>query len=92
MRKAMWNKMEKLQTMFPEVWFKDGGEFDNTSADKLWSGEGSYIDGIPAFDYWERPSGLYTDFGIHKKLDAALDKLNLYAEFYDGGTVMIYPK
>jgi len=90
MRKAMWNKMEKLQTMFPEMWFKDGGEFDNTSADRLWSGEGSYIDGIPAFCYWT-PDGLY-NLGVHKKFEAALDKLNLYAEFYDGGTVMIYPR
>jgi hypothetical protein len=87
MKRALEKKMEKLQKMFPNVWFKDGAEFyDDESKNFIWTGEGSYIDGHSVFD-------LYTyvnTMGVHPEFDKALNELGLWAEFYDGGTVFIY--
>jgi hypothetical protein len=87
MKADMSKKMGKLQAMFPEMWFKDGGEFRDNDANSIWTGEGSYIDGNSAFSSY----GYSETMGVHPKLDKALSKLDLWAEFYDAGTVFIYP-
>jgi hypothetical protein len=79
--------IDKLKKQFPDMWFKHGSEFyDDDSKKFIWTGEGSHIDGDYAFAHW----GYSDTIGVHPKLAKALDKLGLYAEFYDAGTVFIY--
>lgn len=80
------NVIAKLQKQFPDVWFKDGADFSNSHTNTVWTGEGSYIDGHNAFDAY----GYGETMGIHPKMQKALDKLGLWAEFYDAGTVFFY--
>jgi hypothetical protein len=97
MNQAMKTKMQKLVSLFPKVWFKDGSEFSNEHANTIWTGEGSwvtpnrqYLDSFEpsAFDYY-----FYSEtMGVHPVLNKALDDLGLFAEFYDAGTVFIYNK
>lgn len=86
MKAKMMKKMEKLQAMFPDMWFKDGGEFHNNDSNSIWTGEGSWIGDEIAFCYF----GFEETMGVNPKLNAVLDKLGLWAEFYDAGTVFIY--
>lgn len=86
MKAKMIKKMEKLQALFPDVWMKDGGEFRDDDANSIWTGEGSFIGEQSAFSSY----GYDETMGIHPKLQDALDKLGLWAEFYDAGTVFIY--
>jgi hypothetical protein len=86
MNQKIKSKMSKLEKQFPDVWFKDGGEFSDGYKNTIWTGEGSEVDGDYAFSNW----GYNDTMGIHPKLDEAFRKLGLFAEFYDGGTVFIY--
>jgi hypothetical protein len=86
MKTKMFKKMEKLQAMFPDVWFKDGGDFYNNDSNTIWTGEGSFIGDESAFCYY----GYSDTCGVNPKLEKALNKLGLWAEFYDAGTVFIY--
>ena len=80
-------RMEKLVKQYPNVWFKDGGEFSSEHENTIWTGEGSFIkDYEYAFDYY----GYNNTFGVHPELVKSLNKLGLYAEFYDPGTVFLY--
>jgi hypothetical protein len=86
MKTAMTRKMTSLTKQFPQVWMKDGEEFSGRHVNTIWTGEGSEVDGDYAFSSY----GFHDTMGVHPKLAKALDKLGLYAEFYDGGTVFIY--
>ena len=86
MKVTMERKMEKLAEKFPDVWFKDGEEFANGYENTIWTGEGSDIGGESAFSSY----GYRDTMGVHPLMQKALDKLGLWAEFYDGGTVFIY--
>ena len=89
MNKSMQNKLDKLEKQFPNVWFKDGEEFADGYENTIWTGEGSTIG---EYDYAFSSYSYYETFGVHPILAKALDKLGLYAEFYDAGTVFIYKK
>lgn len=78
--------IDKLQKQFPDMWFKDGAEFSDGYKNTIWTGEGSHIDGEYAFAHWGYPDTM----GVNPKFDEALNKLGLWAEFYDAGTVFIY--
>jgi hypothetical protein len=86
MKATMTRKMNSLAKQFPDVWMKDGEEFDGHHNNTIWTGEGSHINDDYAFSSY----GFYETNGVHPQLAKALDKLGLYAEFYDGGTVFIY--
>ena len=90
MTKTLQNKMAKLQKQFPGIWMKDGGEFSSGYEGTIWSGEGSYIgeDEDSAFNMYNHN---YI-FGVHPKLEKALDALGLYAQAHDAGTFFFYPK
>ena len=77
---------KRIVDKFPHVWIKDARDFNGS--DGLWTGEGSEIDGISAFDHYADNS-LYI-MGVHKKLSDFLHKLGFYAEWYDAGTIIIY--
>ena len=78
--------IEHLQSKFPKMWFKDGSDFSSMHIDTVWTGEGSYIGDESAFDYYSYGNTL----GIHPAFQRELDKLGLFAEFYDAGTVFLY--
>lgn len=86
MKKALENKMNKLAKQFPMAWFKDGGDFCESKSNTIWTGEGSCV----GDDYMFCHYGYRDTMGVHPKFEAALKKLGLWAEFYDGGTVFIY--
>ena len=86
MKTKLKNRLNKLTKLYPSVWFKDGGEFALSHVNSIWTGEGSEIEGDYAFSFYGYPDTL----GIHPKLEKTLNKMGLYAEFYDGGTVFIY--
>ena len=62
----------------------------------IWmSAEGGNISrehGLPVFDYWanEYVANHY-DCGVLKSFEKYLSNNGWYAEFYDAGTVMVYP-
>lgn len=87
MKKSLENKMLKLEKKFPKMWFKCGEEFSSNHDNSIWTGEGSEINGESAFDYY----GYRDTMGVNPKLVAELSKMSLWAEFYDAGTVFIYP-
>ena len=88
MKAMMERKMVKLAKQFPDVWFKDGGDFSTNHNNTIWTGEGSDIDGQSAFCSY----GYHNTMGVHPMMQEALDKYDLWAEFYDGGTVFIYER
>ena len=71
-----------LKKMFPKSMIRDGKEWDGRSG-FIWTGFGedgtsnSYRAGYPDEH--------------HPKLQAYMDKHGLYGEWYDSGTLMIYP-
>ena len=77
----------KLLKKFPHMWIKDGYEFSSSYDKTLWTGEGSDIDGIPAFDHYNCE---FYVMGVHPALEAFLNKWGFHCEWYDGGTVFIY--
>ncbi len=88
--------IENLQKQFPNIsGIKPGAEWRGAEEDNsIFLGdaaEGGTVDGMmPAADYYEH-RGSYENFGIHKKLVDALDKLGYFAEWYDAGTLLAYP-
>jgi hypothetical protein len=87
----MEKKMKFLAKKFPNMWFKDGGEFSPDHVGTIWTGEGSYLNDlfpVDAFDYY----GYSSTMGVHPAVHKALDRQGLYAEFYDAGTVFLYPQ
>lgn len=89
MKKSIERKMYKLAALYPHAWFKYGEEFAMGYENAIWTGEGSELfNGEPIFDYYSYGETL----GVHPKFVAALDKLGLYAEFYDAGTAFIWSR
>lgn len=66
---------------FPKLFMRDGAEFDGSTSPKIWtSGE------TGVFEYNYDCDDHYVD----PAMQVLLDKYNLYFEWYDPGTVMIY--
>lgn len=81
-----------FRNIFPKLWLKDGYDFDNDKNRLLWSGEGAEISDNWAFDFmFSDTTGEYID-GVHHELKKESDKLGIYWEFYDSGTVFAYRK
>ena len=80
--------LKELKQKYPKGWFKTSEDFDGQKG-AIWSGECSYKDGIPLFEYYPEYEGIY-EGGVLKELNSYLDKHGWYVEWYDAGTVMIY--
>jgi hypothetical protein len=84
--------LDALEKKFPNCWFKDGNEFDGSSA-AAWSGEGSGIDGMPAFDSyasgWDPEETMYV-MGVKKELADFVKSKGYFWEAYDSGTYLLY--
>lgn len=80
--------MAGLQHDWPNLWFKDGADFDHLHASAIWTGEGSFTkDGVPVFDYYNESY----DLGVLPEFRDWLKEGGWYAEAYDAGTWMLYP-
>lgn len=85
----MEEKMAILEKQFPKAWFKDGSEFNTGYEHTIWTGEGSEVyDPEYEFDV----SIFKWDYSVHPLFQKALDELDLWAQYYDAGTVFIYSK
>lgn len=87
--------LKELTKAFPDCWFKPGVDFDGNKNRAVWSGEGSYIDGLDAFNYYwydEDPKEEIWIMGVNRKLHDFVDTRGFYWECYDGGTYMLYRK
>jgi hypothetical protein len=89
MKKSIERKLNKLEAMFPNAWFKPGEYFSSGFENAIWTGEGSDINGVCMFNYY----GYQNEdmIGVHPKMAATLKKMNMYADWYDAGTVFIWP-
>lgn len=88
--------MKKLATVFPKMWMRPGEEFSINYKGTIWTGEGSYDnEGSSLFDryvYNEDPHEVLYTMGIRNTLRTILDEAGWYCEWYDAGTVFIFPK
>lgn len=81
--------ISQLKRKFPKIGdIKPIEEFAPRFSDGLWfmqAAEGGEIKGMPAADS-------YGDYGydIHPDLQKELDRLGLYVEWYDPGTLLAY--
>jgi hypothetical protein len=80
--------IQSLERQFPGLWLRPGHDFGPAYLGTIWTGEGSHVDHKPAFNYY----GHTRTHGVHPDLARALDRLDLYADFYDAGTVFIRPR
>jgi len=85
--------LEQLIKEFPDCWFKDGREFDNSPNRIVWSGEGSSVNGEMAFSYqsyeFDASEKLYT-MGVLNELNKFCTDRGYYWEAYNGGTYFLY--
>lgn len=70
---------------FPKVWLKTSEEF-NGNKGAIWTGEGSDIGDIDAFNYY----GYKDTLGIHPDMWRFLQGKGWHCEWYDSGTIFIY--
>jgi hypothetical protein len=86
--------IEILEERFPKETFQHSEQFDG-SKNGIWCGAepGPMMsDKRPAFNYYAEDMEEKTYvMGVHKEMIALLDEHDFFAEFYDAGTVMIYP-
>lgn len=82
--------ISQLKRKFPKIGdIKPIEEFAPRFSDGLWftqAAEGGEIKGMPAADYYED----YLVGGVHPDLQKELDRLGLYVEWYDPGTLFAY--
>lgn len=77
-----------LREAFPNCWFKDAKDFDGGTA-IVWSGEGSYIGDLPAFDHYAA-NGNYA-MGVLVAIDAFVDERGYWWSCEEPGTYLLYP-
>ena len=86
--------MAKLQKKYPKMFLRTTEEFSGSEGGIWTSGESGVSDskGFPLFDYYaEDYKEINYIMGVSKSLSEFLEKNGWYCEFYDAGTVMIYP-
>jgi hypothetical protein len=84
--------IELLAKMYPKMFLSTTEEFNGDEGGIWTSGEDAPVNakGLPIFDYYTERYDNY-DIGIESKFSEYLDKLGWYCEWYDPGTIMIYP-
>lgn len=77
----------EIQQKYPKVWAKESEVFKADYKDCIWTGEGSYIGVLPAFNYYAT-SPLYI-MGVLEEFHNFLERRGWYCEWYDAGTIII---
>ena len=87
--------MTKLEKAYPDMMLNTTEEFDGRKGG-IWTGaEPGPEDksGMPLFDYYnEDYKEEFYIFGVRKHFHDFLDRNGWWCEWYDAGTMMIYPK
>ena len=86
--------LERIQKRFPDMWVKDGHDFDGGGA-IAWSGEGAVIydhvldERVSAFDFYSTDYTTY-EMGVHVDVVNFCKQLGCYWECHDAGTYLLY--
>lgn len=88
--------IHKLQKAFPKMPLRLGEDFAPDHKGTIWTGEdaGDASDGMAIFNHYgacEDPHETVWKLGSHVELWALLEGTGWHCEFYDSGTVFIYP-
>jgi hypothetical protein len=86
--------MAKLEKKYPKMFLRTTEEFDGGSGGIWTSAENIVLDNsrMPLFNYYaDDYNEVSYIMGVRKSLHDFLEKNGWYCEFYDAGTVMIYP-
>ena len=86
--------MEVLAMTYPGMFLKTTEEFSSSMSNGIWTSAENgdeAKDGFNLFDYYSENYKRY-DLGVHVELVALLEKHGWYAEYYDGGTAMLWPE
>lgn len=85
--------MELLAKTYPGMFLRTTEEF-NRAEGGIWTSGENHIpakDGHSLFDYWTENYNRY-NLGVHTEIDSLLEKHGWWCEWYDAGTVMIWPE
>ena len=82
-----------LAKKYPSMFLRTTEEFSGSEGGIWTSGEDGpqAKDGNPLFSYYSENPYKY-EIGIHKEVYDYLEKLGWYCEWYDAGTIMIWPE
>jgi hypothetical protein len=82
----------ELQSKYPKMFLRTTEEFNGDKGGIWTSGEDAPVNakGLPIFDYYTEMYDKY-EIGIESKFSEYLDELGWYCEWYDCGTIFIYP-
>jgi len=81
-----------LEKKYPSMSLRTTEAFDGTKGGIWTSGEDHLPaeDGHSLFDYYAENYSMYT-IGVHVEIVELLDEQGWYAEWYDAGTIMLWP-
>ena len=82
----------KLKAKYPTLFIKTTEEFDGSEGGLWMCGEDCDVtdrNGMPIFDYYAESSKY--DFGVIYHLNNWADRNGWMFEWYDAGTIMMYP-
>jgi hypothetical protein len=87
---------QRIARAFPKLWMKDSEEFDPGTRGAIWTtaedADATASDGNRLFDaYAEDFKETTYVLGVHRQMLALLDAGGWSAEFYDPGTVLLFP-
>lgn len=82
-----------LEKKYPKMMLNLSEDFNGTEGGIWTSGEDhlSAKDDYSLFNYYSEDHTRY-DLGVHKEIGELLEKHGWYAEWYDAGTVMLWPQ
>jgi hypothetical protein len=84
-----------LEQKYPKMFLKPSEQFGASYKGGIWSsGENGDLakDGFKLFNYYaEDPKERRYVLGVHKEIGNFLEKHGWYAEWYDCGTIMLWP-
>jgi len=87
--------LERLQKRFPDMWLKEGYEFNGGGAAVAWAEEGATLydhvlqERVSAFDYYSTNYNTY-EMGVHVDLVAFCQQMKCHWECHDAGTYLLY--
>jgi hypothetical protein len=84
--------MSLLEKKYPNMLLRTTEEFNGSEGGIWTSGEDGpeAKAGGPLFNYYSENHAKY-NLGVHNEICDYLDKLEWYCEWYDAGTIMIWP-
>jgi len=88
------NQVTKLlEKKYPNMFLRTTEDFNGVKGGIWTSGEDGpqAKNGYSIFNYYSENYAMYT-LGVHLEIAELLEEMGWYAEFYDAGTVMLWPE